>query len=219
MATPAPAPQEASATPLTGGGKKGSGKAAPPLQSTRAAAQKAADKTPAKAEQSPAAPLAARPVSLGSPLRLVELRSASPRLPTSELRAPDFAHEAADGSVWRLRAEEIPPLDWSFSVGQEGRVRLDITGESLRLHAQGEIREERLAFHVDPETGRMLREGGFEPLLRLIEELESWEMQGDMLVFSRNDETLCLLERTQRPVSLGTHPDTSRPPRPERSFS
>ena len=132
-------------------------------------------------------------------LRLLRLRGVSGRVPAPPSRSPEMFARVSSGGIWRLSAVgascasrniAMPALVWtcSFTRLESGKGLLAIDGRDGGLRAAYEAKEGSLVFRVEagaPESA----------LLRMLEKVRAWDLEGDVLVLSGADGTLCILER------------------------
>lgn len=132
----------------------------------------------------------------GEGLRLTHLRGTSTRLPAPTDRSPATFDRIADGDLWRLSAPGLPPLPCTFARIGSAKGAFEAVGQGLRLRAVYEIRESGIGFRVDENDARLLEMSGAGALPRLLARIQYWDVEGDVLVFSEKERTLCILERT-----------------------
>lgn len=132
----------------------------------------------------------------GRTLRLVELHAASTRLPNQALPSAKLFDQMANGGVWRMNVQGLPPLNCVFVSNGEGKGTFEASGQGLRLSAAYEAGENAVAFHVNAGDTQVLRPAGEEALARLLESIRNWDTEGEILVFSQKRTTLCILEKT-----------------------
>lgn len=131
----------------------------------------------------------------GAALRLARLRGSSTRLPTPADRSPAMFARIADSGPWRLNVPGLPPLRCTFARAENKKGAFEVAGQGLRLRAAYEIGENGIVFHVEEADARLAEAVGFGALSRLLARIRYWDVEGDVLVFSEKEKTLCIMER------------------------
>ncbi len=132
----------------------------------------------------------------GEGLRLAHVRGVSSRLPAPTDRSPATFARIADGGLWRLSAPGLPPLHCAFARAGGAKGAFEAAGQGLRLRAAYEIGDSGIGFRVDEADARLLEAAGAGELPRLLARIRYWDVEGNVLVFSEKERTLCILERT-----------------------
>ncbi len=151
------------------------------------------------------APYTRAPALYPTTLRLISLHGASTSLPKQAPPTARLFRQIVTDGVWRLSARGLPPLDCVFTPSGEKTGTFTVSGQGIRLRARyeiddigktGVIESSTVSFKLNTDDALALRASGHEALLRLLKGTGTWEMEGDLLVFSHKRMALCVLEKT-----------------------
>lgn len=143
-------------------------------------------------------------------LRLLRLYHAAPDAPDTKAM-PDSSTALFDdvvpSALWRLwlpALKSLPPLHVQFTPQSpetdESRGVLEMAGNSLYARATYTARGERLELHMDMHETRRLQDAGYGALPPLLQAVQGWDMEGEVLVFSGQGTDLCVLEKYGPPT-------------------
>lgn len=137
-------------------------------------------------------------------LRLLRLEKATPREAGRKIQREDFFATTVDGAHWRISAKGLPPLFATFLSKDAAQGTVEITGQGVGLRAAYKTHEAGMTLHVEENRISLSQEAA--TLAELLNKVQHWDVEGDVLVLSRETETLCILEKKGKTRAVAATP-------------
>lgn len=135
-------------------------------------------------------------------LRLLRLKKATPREPGRQIHREDFFTTTVDGGHWRISAKGLPPLSAIFISKDATEGTLDIAGLGVALRATYKTDEASMTIQVEENHFSSSQQA--ITLANLLRKVQHWDVEGDVLVFYHETQTLCILEKKDKARAVAT---------------
>lgn len=130
----------------------------------------------------------------GASLRILRLRSATDSIPKLPQDTPERFQRLVSGAHWCATLDGRT-FNCTFQQEKMDRGRLDMVINDLAVHVSYRLKANRITFHLDKKNLRMSEAFGLKTFVDFLNELNIWEIHGNLLVLRGAEGPLCVLEK------------------------